>query len=188
MKIRYIVMTVAIVALLSGCGEQGGNKVNQSNNNVNAPAATEITGNEGATNEGTTPSTSEKPDATNYNQLEPTEPTTTESSSDQILIIIDQTEKPIEGNSFDFSVQKRPEGYMLSSMKWSSSSSEVVNTLQEAIEHGGNGEDGFYISGNGQFMGFFYDDSLKGEKGTVSFTFTNDAGKTLTWEKVITLN
>ncbi|HIW34574.1 MAG TPA: hypothetical protein IAA29_17500, partial [Candidatus Paenibacillus intestinavium] len=108
-------------------------------------------------------------------------------NSDQILIIIDQTEKPIEGNSFDFSVQKRPEGYMLTSMKWSSASSEVVNTLQEAIEHGGNGEDGFYISGNGQFMGFFYDDSLKGEEGTVSFTFTNEAGQSLTWEKVITL-
>lgn len=182
-----MVMTGVIVALLSGCGEQVGNNVNQSNNNVNTPVASEIPGKEETTNNGPATPTSDKPEIPNDSQVEPTEPTTTEANSDQILIIIDQTEKPIEGNSFDFSVQKRPEGYMLTSMKWSSASSEVVNTLQEAIEHGGNGEDGFYISGNGQFMGFFYDDSLKGEEGTVSFTFTNEAGQSLTWEKVITL-
>lgn len=157
MKIRYIVMTVVIVALLSGCGEQAGNNVNQGNNNVNPPITSETPDNEGATNK------------------------------EEILIIIDQTKKPIEGNSFDFSVQKLPEGYMLSSLKWSSSSAEVVNTVQEATEHGGNGEKGFYISGNGQFMGFFYDESLKGQEGTVSFTFTNESGQSLTWEKVITL-
>ena len=187
MKIRYIVMTTVIVALLSGCGEQANNNVNQGNNNVNAPVTTVIPDNEGGANDDASPITTEKPDGTNDNQVEPTEPTTAEANSDQILIIIDQTEKPIEGNSFDFSVQKLPEGYRLSSMKWSSPSAEVVNTLQEAIEHGGNGEDGFYISGNGQFMGFFYEDSLKGEEGTVSFTFTNDAGQTLNWEKIITL-
>ncbi|MCR8656975.1 hypothetical protein [Paenibacillus endoradicis] len=179
MKIRYIVMTALFVTLLSGCGEQSGNNVNQSNN-ANKPITTEIPDNEA------TPPTTEKPDATNGDQVQPTD-SVTESSKEEILIIIDQTEKPIEGNSFDFSVQKLPEGYMLSSMKWNSASAEVVNTLQEAIEHGGNGEDGFYISGNAQFMGFFYDDSLKGEAGTVSFTFTNEAGQSLTWEKDITL-
>ena len=165
MKIRYMVMTGVIVALLSGCGEQASNNVNQVNNNVNTPITSELPNNEGEAS----------------NEAPP------EANSDQILIIIDQSEKPSEANSFDFFVQKRPEGYMLSSMKWSSASSEVVNTLQEAIEHGGNGEDGFYISGNGQFMGFFYEDSLVGEEGTVSITFTNEEGQSLTWEKEITL-
>ncbi|TCM96443.1 hypothetical protein EV294_105310 [Paenibacillus sp. BK033] len=110
-----------------------------------------------------------------------------ENANEEILIIIDQTEKPIEGNSFDFSVNKRPEGYMLSKMEWKSGKTSIVNTTQEAIEHGGNGEDGFYISGNGQFMGFFYPDDLKGQKGDVTFTFVNDAGKELTWKKTITL-
>lgn len=111
------------------------------------------------------------------------------ASKEDIHIIIDQTEKPIEGetSSFDFVVKKRPEGYALSSMEWSSANHNVVNSFQEAIQHGKDGEDGFYISGNGQFMGFFYDKSLVGEIGTVSFTFTNEQGDALTWSKEITL-
>lgn len=104
-----------------------------------------------------------------------------------ILIIIDQTPKPTTGNSFDFVVNKLPEGYMLAEMQWVSAKHQIKNTLQEAIEHGQNGEDGFYISGDGQFMGFIYPDEFKGEDGQVKFTFTNDQGKTLTWQKTITL-
>ncbi|MBB3125694.1 hypothetical protein FHS19_000348 [Paenibacillus rhizosphaerae] len=104
-----------------------------------------------------------------------------------ILIIIDQTPKPTTGNSFDFVINKLPEGYMLTEMQWVSAKHQIKNTLQEAIEHGQNGEDGFYISGDGQFMGFFYPDELKGEEGQVKFAFTNDQGKTLTWQKTITL-
>lgn len=105
-----------------------------------------------------------------------------------ILIIIDQTPKPTTGNnSFDFVINKLPEGYMLWEMQWVSAKNQINNTLQEAIEHGQNGEDGFYISGDGQFMGFFYPDALKGEEGQVKFVFTNDQGKTLTWQKTITL-
>lgn len=112
------------------------------------------------------------------------------ASSDDILIIIDQTEKPIEGskNSFDFTVQKRPEGYMLTTMEWNSANHNVINSLEEAIQHGGDGEDGFYISGNGQFMGFFYDKAFSGETGTVSFTFENEQGDSLIWSKEITLH
>lgn len=175
--------------MLSGCGDNGNLNVGKSNN-VNAPINSDTSGNEqlsptdDATLEDANPSEPDKP----VTITEPVTEPTSDTNSDEIFIIIDQTEKPIEGNSFDFSVQKLPEGYMLSSMKWISATTEIVNTLQEAIEHGGNGEDGFYISGNGQFMGFFYDDSMKGEEGTVSFTFTNDQGKTLTWKKEITLN
>lgn len=106
---------------------------------------------------------------------------------EKILIVIDQTAKPIEGNSFDFTVKQLPEGYMLKEMKWVSDQNEIANTLEEAIEHGQTGEDGFYISGNGQFSGFFYPDSLKDEKGRVIFTFANDENNELTWEKGITL-
>ncbi|GBK60545.1 hypothetical protein [Paenibacillus macerans] len=106
---------------------------------------------------------------------------------EKILIVIDQTAKPIEGNSFDFTVKQAPEGYALKEMKWVSDQNEIANTLEEAIEHGQTGEDGFYISGNGQFSGFFYPDSMKGEKGWVIFIFANDENNELTWEKEITL-
>ena len=80
-----------------------------------------------------------------------------------------------------------PEGYSLSEARWTSDAHKIVNTLQEMIQHGANGEDGFYISGDGQFMGFFYADALKGEKGEVSFLFKNDQGEELTWKKELTL-
>ncbi|MGO4548221.1 hypothetical protein AB4Z29_25870 [Paenibacillus sp. 2TAB23] len=108
-------------------------------------------------------------------------------NEDDILIIVDQTPKPIEGNSFDFVVKKLPEGYALAEMQWKSDKTNIKNTVQEAIAHGGNGEDGFYISGNGQFSGFFYPDSMKGEEGKVTFVFRNEQGKERTWQKSITL-
>ncbi len=110
------------------------------------------------------------------------------SLDEKVLILIDQTPKPVAtGHSFDFSVQQLPEGYSLSEMQWNSEQNKIVNTVQEAIEHGGNGEDGFYISGNGQFSGFFYPDSMVGEKGKAKFIFKNESGKELAWEKEITL-
>jgi hypothetical protein len=77
---------------------------------------------------------------------------------------------------------------MMTEMQWLSDKSKIVNTVQEAAQHGGNGEDGFYISGDGQFSGFFYPDTMKGEKGQVIFLFKNDEGKELTWKKEITLS
>ncbi|MFC5651251.1 hypothetical protein ACFPYJ_19495 [Paenibacillus solisilvae] len=109
------------------------------------------------------------------------------NSDKQILIVIDQTSKMIEGNSFDFVVKKIPEGYSLAEMKWISDKSQIVNTTAEAIQHGANGEDGFYISGNGQYTGFIYSDSIKGEEGEVVFIFKDDQGKELTWKKKLTL-
>lgn len=112
----------------------------------------------------------------------------TTKSDEQILVIIDQTPKSIEGNSFDFKVSKAPEGYALAEMQWISKDNLIVNSFQEAVEHGATGEDGFYISGDGQFSGFFYPDAMKGEKGQVVMLFKNEQGDELTWKKEITLN
>lgn len=105
----------------------------------------------------------------------------------QILIVIDQTPKPITGNSFDFAVKQVPEGYSLSEMQWKSDTTEIKSTWQEAIEHGQTGEDGFYFSGNGQFSGFIYPDEMKGEEGQLMFRFIDEQGHELTWEKTLTL-
>lgn len=171
-----LVASLAILAVMSACGNNAetGNNNTENVSTVTENPASNATGNSaGNTEVSTTPDNNVSNAGENDNE--------------EILIIIDQTEKPIEGNSFDFLVNKRPEGYMLSKMEWKSDNTSIINTTQEAIEHGGNGEDGFYISGNGQFMGFFYPDELKGQKGDVTFTFVNDAGKELTWKKTITL-
>lgn len=108
--------------------------------------------------------------------------------SEEILIDIDQTPKPIENKgSFDFQVKQIPEGYRLQEMQWSSENNNTVNTFEEAIENGQTGEDGFYISGDGQFMGFFYPEEMKGEAGKATFVFVNEENQELTWEQEITL-
>lgn len=111
----------------------------------------------------------------------------TVSADTEILIIIDQTPKPITGKSFDFVVKQIPEGYALAEMQWESGQTRIVNSVQEAIEHGGNGEDGFYMSGDGQFSGFFYPDDMKGQEGRVTFLFKNEQGHELAWSKQLTL-
>ncbi|RJE87476.1 hypothetical protein D3P07_14160 [Paenibacillus sp. 1011MAR3C5] len=128
--------------------------------------------------------------ATNNQGASPSSPASggvTSQPDQEILIVIDQTDKPVEGNMFDFAINKAPEGFQLKAMEWKSDKSHIKNTVAEAAEHGGNGEDGFYISGNGQFSGFIYPDSMKGEEGEVIFTFTNEKGQELTWKKNITL-
>ncbi|MCR8842213.1 hypothetical protein NQ117_00805 [Paenibacillus sp. SC116] len=105
-----------------------------------------------------------------------------------ILIIIDQT--PLEeslGNGFNFTVEQIPDGYALDEMRWESEQTRVVNTFIEASEHGASGEKGFYISGDGQFSGFMYDDKMKGEHGQVTFVFRNDDMEALIWKQSITL-
>ncbi|WP_246042194.1 hypothetical protein [Cohnella pontilimi] len=162
---KIFLLTLALFALLltSACGTKA-------NNNG---AVTDTNG--AATDAGNT-----KPAAT-ADAAAPTE------TNEQILIIIDQTPKPIEGNSFDFGVQQLPEGYALAEMQWISKENLIVNSIQDAIQHGASGEDGFYISGNGQYTGFFYPDTMKGETGQVVFLFKNAEGKELTWKKEITL-
>ncbi|WP_434748793.1 hypothetical protein [Paenibacillus amylolyticus] len=112
---------------------------------------------------------------------------TASASSEEIDIVIDQTKKPMEGNSFDFTIKQVPKGYSLTEMRWTSNTVTIVNSLEEAIEHGANGEDGFYFSGNGQFSGFIYSDEMKGERGKATFVFTNDKGNMLMSEKEIRL-
>jgi hypothetical protein len=109
-------------------------------------------------------------------------------SGNEILIVIDQTPKPIEGNSFDFVVKQVPEGFALAEIQWISKGNLIVNSVQDAIEHGANGEDGFYISGDGQFSGFIYPDTMKGEEGQVVFLFKDSEGNELTWKKKLTLS
>lgn len=150
-----------------------------------APATNSASNNAGNAEESTTPGTTNPENAAPDATKSPN--SADDNANEEILIIIDQTQNSIKGNSFDFVVNKRPEGYMLSKMEWKSGKTSIVNTTEEAIEHGGNGEDGFYISGDGQFMGFFYPDELKGQKGDVTFAFVNDAGKELRWKKTITL-
>lgn len=111
----------------------------------------------------------------------------TEASSEEIEIVIDQSDKPMEGNSFDFAIKQLPKGYSLTEMRWTSNTVTIVNSLQEAIEHGANGEEGFYFSGNGQFSGFIYSDEMKGERGKATFVFTNEEGGKLMSEKEIKL-
>lgn len=168
------VITAAIAMLLtSACGN-------------------ELTTNTSASNMNQKSETTQKDNTTNPNQEQEDKEAsvdTTDNVQDkkEILIVIDQTKKPSTGNSFDFFVNKVPEGYSLVEMQWVSGNSDVKNTIQEAIEHGNNGEDGFYISGNGQFSGFIYSNELKGETGKVIFIFQNDQGNELTWEKEIIL-
>ncbi|MDO3412245.1 hypothetical protein QWJ34_20950 [Saccharibacillus sp. CPCC 101409] len=110
-----------------------------------------------------------------------------EPEDTEILIVIDQTEMPIESGGFNFSVKRRPEGYALQTMQWKGDGEPIVSTFQEAAEKGATGGDGFYISGDGQFSGFLYPNSRKGERGEVSFVFVNDEGEELSWKKKITL-
>ncbi|MBU5353030.1 hypothetical protein ACN9MH_28700 [Paenibacillus silvae] len=110
-----------------------------------------------------------------------------EASSDEIRIVIDQSNKPMKGNSFDFAIKQVPKGYTLTEMRWTSNTVTIVNSLEEAIEHGKNGEDGFYFSGNGQYSGFIYSDEMKGERGKAIFVFNNEKGNVLMSEKEIRL-
>ncbi|MED1780892.1 hypothetical protein P4V43_03525 [Brevibacillus fortis] len=113
-----------------------------------------------------------------------------EQQEKEILVVVDQEPKPIEGNSFDFFIEQVPAGYSLTSMQWKSEKTDIVSTIEQAIKNdteGIPGGNGFYISGNGQFTGFFYKDELKGEKGKLILVFQNEQGKEKTWEKELTL-
>ncbi|GGO02197.1 hypothetical protein [Saccharibacillus kuerlensis] len=126
-------------------------------------------------------------DKTQAESAEPAENEPTAAENSEILVVIDQTEKPIEGSSFDFSVRKLPEGYSLQEMQWNSDKNQISTALLEAVQNGQTGEEGFYISGDGQFSGFIYPDSMQGEQGEIVLVFGNEAGEELTWKKEITL-
>jgi hypothetical protein len=157
----YLISALCVLLLISACGTKS--------------------------NSGSSDIINTKPSETKQENTAPQEDNSANSDK-KILIIIDQTPKPIKGNSFDFVVKQIPEGYSLTEIQWISEKSQVVNTVQEAIAHGANGEDGFYISGNGQYSGFIYPDTMKGEEGQVIFLFNDDQGTELTWKKKLTLN
>ena len=110
-----------------------------------------------------------------------------ETEDSQILVVLDQTEMPIESGGLTFSFKKIPEGYALSEMQWHGEGDPIVTTYEKARENGASGEDGFYVSGDGQFSGFLYPNARKGEQGEISFVFSDDAGQEATWTKEITL-
>ncbi|MGG4344795.1 hypothetical protein [Paenibacillus lautus] len=195
-KYIYLISTLLVLLLTSACGgpsdtkspetQAGSTDTDQGNVVDPETPATSQDGTDASadpeSNQGDSEATKD-PDQEKQNEIQdpPAE------GDQQILIVIDQTPKPITGNSFDFGVTKLPEGYSLSEMEWKSDKTEIKSTFQEAIEHGQTGEDGFYISGNGQFSGFIYPDGMKGEEGQVLFRFIDEQGHELTWEKTLTL-
>ncbi|PYY25665.1 hypothetical protein [Paenibacillus illinoisensis] len=174
-KMIFLISTMLLMFLISACGNKFSSSPAESNTNTSNETKQD---NNQVTDKGKE-NTEENAETSNGIQG------TTEN---EILIIIDQTEKPTTGNSFDFSIKKAPKGYSLTEMHWLSKQSEIKNTVQEAIEHGQNGEDGFYISGNGQYSGFIYSDNMKGEQGQVVFYFGDEEGNELTWKKYLTLS
>lgn len=160
-KMIFLISTMLVMIFISACGTKYSSSPVENNTN----ASNEKTQDNNQMNE------KEKNDRDN-----------------EILMIIDQRETPATGGSFSFSIKKAPKGYSLAEMHWLSEQSEIKNTFQEAIEHGQNGEDGFYISGNGQYSGFIYSDDLKGEQGQVVFFFRDEEGNELTWKKDLTLS
>ncbi|ANS76862.1 hypothetical protein AWM70_21635 [Paenibacillus yonginensis] len=187
-----------LTLMMSACGRPEASDGNQagvgsnaeadaSQNSPNGPAASAVPSAE--PNDPSAPAASEQPGAGNSAAPSSNEDTgAEEGGSGEILIIIDQTPKPTaEVRSFDFSIQKVPEGYTLQEMQWVSDKNNISNTPQEALQNGQTGADGFYISGDGQFSGFFYPEDMKGEKGQVIFQFQNDQGQELSWKKEIEL-
>lgn len=189
-KTLVLLMTaLAVVMMLSACGSKSLSEAPQNQNapsntaGVSDPAPADTDSGNNSANSGNETVTDDDQGDTNDNPAD-----ANGAANGDILIVIDQTPKPLaEGGGFDFTVKKAPEGYMLKEIHWTSGKNDIVNTLEEAIQHGQNGGDGFYISGDGQFMGFLYPDEMKGEEGKVTFVFGNEQGQELTWEKEITL-
>ncbi len=160
-KFIYIISALCTLLMISGCAEKS---QSDASDTVNAQ-----------------PAETNQDDSTTIED-------DSASTDDEILIIIDQTPKPIEGGSFDFVVKQVPEGFALAEMQWITPQTLVASSVHEAIENGGNGEFGFYISGNGQFSGFMYPDYMRGVEGEVLFLFKDDQGNELTWKKKLTLS
>lgn len=186
LKLIYLISALNVLLLASACD-------NQSNSGALDTVATKASElvKENTGEDAASPITSESPNSdtsVTKPENEASEDNPAEADSEQkIEVIIDQTEKPIEGNSFDFTVKQLPKGFSLVEMQWVSKQNLIINSVGEAIEHGASGGDGFYISGNGQFSGFFYPYVMKGEKGKLVLTFKDEQDKVLTWEKEITL-
>lgn len=168
-KYIYIISALCMLLMISGCTNE-------------SPSG------ESDTNEEQTSETNnEQPSETNQSNNITTDEDS-KNSGNEILIVIDQTPKPIEGNSFDFIINQVPEGFALAQMQWVSKDNLFVNSVEDAIRNGGNGGDGFYISGNGQYSGFIYSDMMKGDEGQVVFLFQDAQGNDLTWKKKLTLS
>ncbi|WP_017691565.1 hypothetical protein [Paenibacillus sp. PAMC 26794] len=179
------VSALCILLLTSACGAKNNNESVQEHAYPQSKQPVEEAGENSVPNADAKNNNSQG--SANGDEGKPTAQSESTEPSEQIDIVIDQSEKPSEGNSFDFGIKQVPKGYTLTEMRWTSNTVTIVNSLQEAIEHGGNGEDGFYFSGNGQFSGFIYSDEMKGERGKATFVFTNDEGNEIMSEKEITL-
>ncbi|MBH5318297.1 hypothetical protein I6N90_10795 [Paenibacillus sp. GSMTC-2017] len=109
----------------------------------------------------------------------------------EIVIGVDQEpQEGSSGNMFYFFVENLPPKYYLKELRWKSKTSDIVDTWEDAINNGaglGNDDYGFYISGNGQFSGFIYEDSMKEEKGEFSIVFRDEQQNEVIWKKSLTL-
>lgn len=187
LKHIYLISAVIVLLLANACS-------NQSSIGASDLVATKtpVTVEQNTGEDATSPITSESPNT----DTSVTKPENDASDDDlaeadakqEIVIVIDQTHnKEIGGNSFTFAIKQLPKGFSLGEMQWVSKENLIIKSVREAIEHGANGGDGFYISGDGQFSGFIYPDVMKGEKGKVVFFFVDDQGKELKWIKEISL-
>ena len=186
----YLMLALTVLLLTNACSNQLNNGASDT---VATPTPETVQANNGevAAAPIVSPVTTEKPD-TDTSVTKPQNETSKDDpaeadSGQEIIIEIDQSEQPTESNSFTFAVKQLPKGFSLGEMHWVSKENMIINSVQDAIEHGANGGDGFYISVNGQFCGFIYPDVMKGEKGKVVFWFTDEQGKDLKWTKEITL-
>lgn len=172
------------VILLSGCGKQM--------ESTNAESSTTAAEQEGTSNASSFGESAETTAETTTNK-ESTTTSDPSASSDDILMIIDQSELPITKGGLTYWVEKLPKGYTLSGMRWDGKGKPIVSTFEQSVENetkaseGVDTGEGFYVGGTAGNQTFIYENSRRGEKGTLSFTFTNDAGNQLTWKKEITL-
>ncbi|MEK4054659.1 hypothetical protein MHB84_13780 [Paenibacillus sp. FSL F4-0087] len=179
------VSALCILLLTSACGAKNNNESVQEHAYPQSKQPIEEAGNSSVPNMEAKNNNNQANES--GNEGKPTAQSESADAEGQVMIVIDQTDKPSEGNSFDFAIKQIPEGYALSEMRWTSNTVTIVNSYKEAIEHGANGKEGFYISGDGQFSGFIYSDEMKGERGKATFVFTNEEGKEVTSEKEIKL-
>lgn len=171
---RYLVF-MSLFIVLTACSQDNRTEPPKDEENTNVKKEPESEQQENENND--KKSDGDLKDRDQNNEIDP--------AKEQVLMIIDQTQEE-PPDQFYFSVKKLPDGYSLAKMAWQSNH-DVTNTYQEAISNGGTGNKGFYISGNGQFMGFSYDSSWKGETGEVILYFENEAKEQVTWQKTITL-
>ncbi|MFS0872598.1 hypothetical protein [Paenibacillus xylanilyticus] len=182
------VSMLCILLLISACGAKNNNESVQEHAYPQSKEPIEEAGNSSVPNSDAKQGNEDPANTAEGNEGKLSAQSDSSANADKpITISIDQSDKPTENKSFNFSVNQVPEGYTLSELRWTSNQITIVNTPAEAIQHGGDGKEGFYISGNGQFSGFKYTDEMKGERGKITLVYENEAGQEIMAEKEVEL-